>query len=142
MAFRVPELRRFSCVMEASKSMNDRDVPQRVPIKEHFEAILAEKDRSYKQRFKAQEKAVHAALTAAKEAVSKAEIAAEKRFDSVNEFRRTLADQTSTFIPRPEYTQRLNSIDEKINAITRICVGAVMLGIAVITVVLLILRHP
>jgi phosphopantetheinyl transferase (holo-ACP synthase) len=117
------------------------DIPQRVPIKEHFEAILVEKDKRYEQRFNDQEKAVSAALTAAKEAVVKAETAAEKRFDSVNEFRKTLSDQTSTFIPRPEYTQRLNSMDEKINSITRICVGAVMLGIAVITVVLLILRH-
>ena len=117
------------------------DTPQRVPIKEHFEAILAEKDKRYEQRFDAQEKAVNSALTAAKEAVAKAEIAAEKRFDSVNEFRKTLSDQTGTFIPRPEYTQRLDSIDEKINSITRICVGAVMLGIASITVILLILRH-
>lgn len=122
--------------------MNDSDVPQRVPIKEHFEAILAEKDKGYEQRFNAQEKAVNAALIAAKEAVEKAEAAASKRFDSVNEFRQTLSDQTATFIPRPEYTQRLDSLEKSIGAVTRICVGAVMLGIAVITVVLLILRHP
>lgn len=64
--------------------------------------IVNERDRQYGQRFDAQEKAVAAALAAAKEAVVKAEAASEKRFDSVNEFRNTLKDQTATFITRGE----------------------------------------
>lgn len=36
-------------------------------------------------------------------AVTKAEEATEKRFEGVNEFRNTLADQQRTFIPRAEY---------------------------------------
>ncbi len=64
--------------------------------------IVNERDRQYGQRFDAQEKAVAAALAAAKEAVVKAETAAEKRFDSVNEFRNTLKDQAGTFITRGE----------------------------------------
>lgn len=35
-------------------------------------------------------------------AIGKAEKATEKRFDSVNEFRQTLTDQSSTFMPRAE----------------------------------------
>ncbi|WNV09939.1 hypothetical protein [Tardiphaga sp. 709] len=66
------------------------------------------------QRFEAQEKAVAAALAAAKEAVAKAEGAAEKRFDSVNEFRSTLRDQQTTLIPRIEVDVRLKAMDAKI----------------------------
>lgn len=54
------------------------------------------------QRFKAQEQAVAFALASAEKAVTKAELAAEKRFESVNEFRNQLKDQTGTFITRNE----------------------------------------
>lgn len=66
-----------------------------------------------------QEKAVSAALIAQKEAVTKAEASAEKRFESVNEFRKTLADQTATFIPRAEAIQRADNNAEKIAAVDK-----------------------
>lgn len=50
------------------------------------------------QRFESSDKAVRAALQSAELAVNKAEAAAEKRFDSVNEFRKTLSDQTNSFV--------------------------------------------
>jgi len=65
----------------------------------HIERVLEERDIQYQQRFDAQEKAVIAALAAADRANTKAELAADKRFDAVNEFRQTLTDQTATFIP-------------------------------------------
>lgn len=105
-------------------------------VKEHFTKVIAEVDRRYEERFEAQEKAVNtalvasekavqaafvaqekavtAALIAQKEAVIKAENSAEKRFESVNEFRKTLADQTATFIPRAEAIQRADNNAEKI----------------------------
>jgi hypothetical protein len=43
------------------------------------------------------------ALAAADKAVSKAEVATEKRFESVNEFRQTLSDQTRSFISKVEF---------------------------------------
>jgi len=43
------------------------------------------------------------ALAAADKAVSKAEAATEKRFESVNEFRQTLSDQTRSFVSRVEF---------------------------------------
>lgn len=49
-------------------------------------------------------------------AVDKANVASEKRFDGVNEFRKTLSDQTATFIPRAETEQRLSALAEKITA--------------------------
>lgn len=110
-------------------------------LKAHFEALQQESDKRYEQRFGAQEKAVNAALTAAKEAVSKAETSAEKRFDSVNEFRAQLSDQAATFMPRMESEQRMSTLDEKIGAVTKVCVAAIFLGIAIITVVILLLRR-
>jgi hypothetical protein len=43
------------------------------------------------------------ALAAADKAIAKGEVATEKRFESVNEFRQTLSDQTKTFISRVEF---------------------------------------
>jgi hypothetical protein len=70
------------------------------------------------QRFADQDKAVQAALLAAKEAVLKAEVASEKRFESVNEFRGQLADQTATLMPRQEYTVQHAALMEKVNDLT------------------------
>jgi hypothetical protein len=54
------------------------------------------------ERHAAQQSALQSALFSAEKAVAKAETAAEKRFDSVNEFRAQLADQASRFMPRTE----------------------------------------
>jgi small-conductance mechanosensitive channel len=70
------------------------------------------------QRFIDSDKAVQAALLAAKEAVLKAEVATEKRFESVNEFRGQLADQTSNLMPRAEYNAKHQALEDKLVAIT------------------------
>lgn len=70
------------------------------------------------QRFTDQDKAVQAALLAAKEAVIKAETATEKRFEATNEFRGQLADQTATLLPRAEYTSNHKALEDKIDALT------------------------
>jgi hypothetical protein len=72
-------------------------------LKEHLDAMLAERD-----------KQISLALTAAEKAVTKAETATEKRFDSVNEFRQTLTDQTKTFASSERVdglTQRLDKLE-------------------------------
>jgi len=62
----------------------------------------------------AADRAGAAAMAAADRAVAKAETATEKRFDGVNEFRQTLADQQRTLMPRSEVTLMINSLEEKI----------------------------
>jgi len=77
-------------------------------VKDHYaraaiKALLAERverDRRYTERFDAQEKAV-----------LKAEVASEKRFDGVNEFRRTLSDQAGTFTTRAEMDARFEAVN-------------------------------
>lgn len=86
---------------------------------------MASSDRRYEQRFNdtkiavdaaliAADKAVAAALAGQKEAVTKAEVAAEKRFESVNEFRNTLADQQRSLMPRSEVDVLFKNVNEKI----------------------------
>ena len=72
---------------------------------------------------------MQASLTAADRAVSKAETAAEKRFDSVNEFRGLVGDQQRTLMPRAEaevilagHNKRLDAMEQAIA--TRIGEGA------------------
>jgi Skp family chaperone for outer membrane proteins len=55
---------------------------------------------------------------AAKAVVTKSEIATEKRFDAVNEFRAQMADQAGLFISRREVEALVNSNSEKISSIT------------------------
>jgi hypothetical protein len=70
---------------------------------------------------------VDLALAASKEAVSKAEIATEKRFDAVNEFRGALSDQTNRLMPRAEYEVQHRALIDRIDlaaaALTRLEAG-------------------
>ena len=90
-------------------------------IRQRFEEL----DLRYHQQFdhlrtkfgesaRAAEKSVSVALESAEKAVTKAEMANEKRFDSVNEFRAQLRDQASTFIPRPEAEQRMSQLSGRL----------------------------
>jgi multidrug resistance efflux pump len=65
-------------------------------------------------RFEAQKEAVTAALAAADRAVNKAELASEKRFNSVNEFRAALNDSARLLMPRAEAEQRMLTIESSI----------------------------
>lgn len=69
------------------------------------------------EKLAAQKEAVTFALKSSELAINKAETATEKRFDAVNEFRQTLADQQRTFMPRTEGEVRFAAIEEKINSI-------------------------
>jgi hypothetical protein len=66
-------------------------------------------------RFDAQKEAVNAALAASDRAVNKAELASEKRFDAVNEFRAALADSARLLMPRSEAEQRMAAIEKMVN---------------------------
>lgn len=66
-------------------------------------------------RDEAQEQGVAAALAAADKAATKAEIASDKRFDSVNEFRETLTDQAQNFISKAEAVALLSAASDRID---------------------------
>lgn len=101
-------------------------------VRDYLLAIIAERDRFYLEKFHAQEEftrqatesnahaigatkeAVNDKFANAKEAVVKAEVAAEKRFDSINEFRAQLRDQQNTFLTKGEYSGVHKSLEEKV----------------------------
>jgi small-conductance mechanosensitive channel len=85
-------------------------------LKVYFEAVLSERDRAVLAAFAAQKSAVDAALAAADRAVAKAEDAAEKRFESVNEFRNTLKDQQIGLLTRTEAEAEFRALREKAEA--------------------------
>lgn len=83
--------------------------------KQYLESQIAGLREAFTAQITAQKEAINAALVAAKDAltaalasaekaIAKAEEATNKRFESVNEFRKTLSDQTGSFIPRNEYS--------------------------------------
>lgn len=78
--------------------------------------LVDERDHRYEDRFRATDEKTSLALTSSEKAVSKAEIATEKRFDSVNEFRGQLKDQTATLLPRVEADARFKNLEDKILA--------------------------
>ncbi len=96
----------------------------------HLVSMIQGNDKRYEERFSASQKAlelglagqkseISAALAAADRAVLKAEMATEKRFESVNEFRGTLDQQQRTLIPRSEVDVLVRGIEEKIAQTTK-----------------------
>jgi chromosome segregation ATPase len=94
-----------------------------------IKAILEERDRRYAESFQNLDRRIEdmgtqlrrevaSALASAKEAISKQEDAYNARFQSINEFRQTLSDQTATFIPRSEAENRIEEVKDKIDALS------------------------
>lgn len=70
-------------------------------LKEHFEAVLAEKD-----------KAINIALASAKEAVSVAEANAEKWRANANEWRGAMTDRERNFVQKSEFVVYKESVEK------------------------------
>jgi hypothetical protein len=107
--------------------IHEAEVAARLEADRAVRALISESDRRYEQRLAAlndfllaslmaQKEAVNAALVAADRAVVKAETASEKRFDAVNEFRATLADQAASLMPRSESEARMQALSDKLSA--------------------------
>lgn len=77
-----------------------------VSLKEYFERILQEKDR-----------ALSAALAAAKEAVQVAENNAEKWRASANEWRGTMSDKDRLFVSRSEFTTFIDGVEKDLKVL-------------------------
>jgi len=90
-----------------------------ISLREYVDTRFDSQDKATATALAAQEKAVAAAMAAAKEAVIKAETASERRFESVNEFRGTLLDQSRTFMPRLEYETSHKSLVEKVESVQK-----------------------
>ena len=104
--------------------MSDCNKEDLSDLKELFQArddairvLINANDKNYNQRFDNILQATDAALASADRANTKAETATEKRFDAVNEFRATLADQQRNLMPRGEVEILIKGLNEKIDAL-------------------------
>jgi len=98
----------------------DRRYDQRFEAQEHAVTLaLSRVDKEFHEHLRAAREETQAALTAADKAIGKSEVAAEKRFESVNEFRGQQGDIVATFIPRTEAEQRIAQNIEKIDSIEK-----------------------
>jgi len=102
---------------------------------EGIHAVLSEREKRYEQRFLDQERAVNAALTAAKEAVDKAEKAHERRLDLLNEFRAQSQDEQTKFATREALQALLERIGKLEVTRGRVQVGAGLFGAALVTII-------
>jgi hypothetical protein len=78
-----------------------------------------EREEWTKERFVAMEKSVTLAMSSADKAVTKAETATDKRFEGVNEFRATLADQAAMLLPRSEYSVQHTALMDRVAGLER-----------------------
>ena len=88
--------------------IGDNDIWTLESLKKHYDAILLEREKRIDERFKSID-----------QAVSKAEQATERRFESVNEFRQQLGDQSRSFMPRQENENNNKSINDRIDLVTK-----------------------
>lgn len=83
-------------------------------LKTYFERRLEDQQKAVDAALVAAKEAVAAALAAAEKAVLKAESAADRRFEAVNEFRGTLSDQATRFPQRIEVDQQFLALSNKL----------------------------
>src|ERR1700686_3585823 len=87
--------------------------------------IAADQKPSYSGDVAALREYVDIRFDAQQKAVDKAEAAADKRFESVNEFRKQLGDQSNTFLTRAEYDQAHKALDDKSTGLSKNLQGQV-----------------
>ncbi len=90
-----------------------------VEIRDYFTLWIERLEVFYTRRFEDLDAKTTLALAAADKAVTKAEIATEKRFEGVNEFRQTLADQAARLMPREEAQSKLENIMKEMSTLDR-----------------------
>lgn len=82
--------------------------------REYLEAQIDALKQTINAQLVSQKEAIQAALVSADKAVAKAEGAAEKRFESVNEFRSALADQQQRLATKEELNLRFHALEQKV----------------------------
>ena len=102
----------------------------------NIKAIIDINDKNYCHRFENLSEMTHMALTNADKATTKAEAAIEKRFDSVNEFRLTLSDQTQTFLTRAEFDAKWESMEKNRKDNTAFIIAMTGLVVSIISLII------
>lgn len=90
-----------------------------ISLREYVDVRILALREEVNLRFTDQEKAVQAALTSTKEAITKSEASNDKRFDSVNEFRSSLSDSARLLMPRIESERMHQATHQNIEDLTK-----------------------
>ena len=99
--------------MDRPKPTNDS-----ISLREYVDGRFEAQEKAVAAALAAAKSAVDAALAAAQKAVDKAEAASEKRFESVNEFRAALSDASRLNMPRTEAEQQIRTLNDKIEVVS------------------------
>ena len=100
--------------------------------------LVDERDHRYEDRFTAMDEKTSLALNSSEKAVTKAEIAQEKRFDNTNEWRSAMQDRDRDQMPRREIEQRFEAQKRQQNWTVGV-LTSLILGVGALVVALL--RH-
>lgn len=111
-------LRRYHEMIHTDKPNRDPGVGY-VELRDFFTLWIERLEVFYTRRFEDLDTKTTLALSAADKAVTKAEVATEKRFEGVNEFRQTLADQAARLMPREEALSKFTTVEKDLNALTK-----------------------
>ena len=98
-----PSLRELTAELDGVRGIFDEKV-------DRVREVADERDRRYEERFRAMDEKTSLALNASEKAVTKAEVAQEKRFDNTNEWRAAMQDRDRNQMPRIEVEQRFSAL--------------------------------
>jgi len=98
-------------IAERSRDVEKVSLLQGINLKEEVKALKELWDRTHNSI----EQQMEQKFNGVRQAVTKAEVATERRFEGVNEFRSTLSDQQRSFMPRSEAEALLRGINDKID---------------------------
>lgn len=85
-----------------------------VSLRTYLIALINGAEQRSDERFRHMKEMVESAFESAQTAITKADIATEKRFEGVNEFRAALSDQASQFVTRDAMASLADKIDSQI----------------------------
>lgn len=88
-------------------------------LRDSFNTQIESRREALNAALAAAKDALNAAITASDRAIAKAEESNNKRFESVNEFRKTLSDQTASFITRNEYSVQHVTLVERVASLEK-----------------------
>ena len=80
--------------------------------------LMAERDLRHQQRYQASSDALDSALGCAKDAITKAEAAYEKRFDNTNQWKQTFSELSGKMVTRMEYSSAYDALKDKIEDVS------------------------
>ena len=104
-------------------------MPDKVSLLQHVNQRFEDFDRRLTEARIADAARVQLALTAAKEAVDKAEQANEKRLGLLNEFRSQQADEARKYVPRETYDLAVGQYNSRFTVLEQ--AGAMLQGKAI-----------